>query len=109
MRYLQFAHENPAQFTLLFSVLPINYVSWEDFVNGTSTFQLPQKAVQKGIETGEFIARPGFGANEMSYALWALVHGLAMLRHTRLRALEADFDTLHRTLLAELVGIFKEG
>ncbi len=109
MRYLQFAQENPAQFTLLFSVLPIDYTSWEDFVNGTSTFQIPQSAVQRGIETGEFLPRPGFGANEMSYALWALVHGLAMLRHTRLRALEADFDTLHRTLLEQLAETFMGG
>ena len=107
MRYLQFAHENPAQFTLLFSVLPIDYASWEEFVNGTSTFQIPQSAVQKGIEAGEFLPRPGFGVNEMSYALWAFVHGLAMLRHTRLRSLEADFDTLHRTLLEQLVATWR--
>ncbi|NLT35140.1 MAG: TetR/AcrR family transcriptional regulator [Gaiellales bacterium] len=109
MRYLQFAHENPAQFTLLFSVLPIDYASWEEFVNGTSTFRIPQSAVEKGIETGEFPSRPGFGVNEMSYALWAFVHGLAMLRHTRLRALEADFDALHRTLLEQLVATFRGG
>ena len=109
MRYLQFAHENPAQFTLLFSVLPIDYSSWDEFVNGASTFRLPQEAVKRGIETGEFLPQPGFGMNEMSYALWAFVHGLAMLRHTRLRALQADFDTLHRTLLEQLVATFAGG
>ncbi len=107
MRYLRFAQENPAQFTLLFSILPIDYATWEEFVNGTSTFQLPQRAVQKGIDTGEFIARPGFGLNEMAYALWALVHGLAVLRLTRLRSMEADYDSLHRTLLEKLVAIFR--
>ncbi len=107
MRYLQFAQENPAQFTLLFSVLPIDYATWEEFVNGTSTFRLPQQAVLRGIRSGEFIPRSGFGLNEMSYALWALVHGLAILRQTRLRSLEADWDTLHRTLLEQLVASFR--
>lgn len=29
--------------------------------------------------------RPGFGLDEMAYAAWALVHGVAMLRTTALR------------------------
>ncbi|MBN1321146.1 MAG: hypothetical protein JXA87_09935, partial [Thermoleophilia bacterium] len=66
-------------------------------------------AVQKGIDTGEFVARPGFGVNEMSYALWAFVHGLATLRHTRLRTVQADYDGLHRALLEQFVETFKRG
>ena len=76
-------------------------------MNGASTFRFPQAAFQRGIATGEFVSRPGFGVNEMSYALWAFVHGLATLRHTRLRNLEADFDTLHRSLLEQFVEAFK--
>ncbi len=109
MRYLQFARENPSQFALLFCVLPLEYESWEEFVAGNSTFRIPQCAVQKGMDTGEFAARPGFGVNEMSYALWAFVHGLATLRHTRLRAVQADYDGLHRALLEQFVETFKRG
>ncbi|MBN1459992.1 MAG: TetR/AcrR family transcriptional regulator [Armatimonadetes bacterium] len=109
MRYLQFARENPSQFALLFCVLPLEYESWEELVGGNSTFRIPQGAVQKGIDTGEFVARPGFGVNEMSYALWAFVHGLATLRHTRLRTVQADYDGLHRALLEQFVETFKRG
>ncbi len=107
MRYLQFARENPSQFALLFCVLPLECRSWEEFVRGSSTFRIPQGAVQKGIDTGEFVTRPGFGVNEMSYALWAFVHGLATLRHTRLRTVQADYDGLHRALLEQFVETFK--
>jgi hypothetical protein len=34
--------------------------------------------------------RPGFGLDEMAYAAWALVHGVAMLRTTALRYYPAD-------------------
>jgi hypothetical protein len=76
-------------------------------MSGPSTFQIPRRAVQAGIESGEFRPRPGYGRDEMAYNLWALVHGLAVLRQTRLRNLEADFDTLHRSLLGALVDEFR--
>ncbi len=109
MRYLQFARENPSQFALLFCVLPLKYESWEGLVGGNSTFRIPQAAVQRGMDAGEFVARPGFGVNEMSYALWAFVHGLATLRHTRLRTVQADYEGLHRVLLEQFVETLKCG
>jgi hypothetical protein len=78
-------------------------------MTGTSTFQIPQMAVQAGIESGEFRERPGYGRDEMAYHLWALVHGLAVLRQTRLRSLAADYERLHRTLLEQLVAGFAAG
>lgn len=107
LRYIQFAETHPAQFTLLFNTLAIEYDDWETFVNGTSTFRIPQLAVQAGIESGEFHPRPGYGRDEMAYNLWALVHGLAVLRQTRLQHLEAEYESLHRTLLEALVDGFR--
>lgn len=103
MRYIAFSQEHPAQFQLLFNTLPIGTESWEQFVRGTSTFQIPQRAVQAGIESGELRPRVGYGRDEMAYTLWALVHGLAVLRQTRLRNMTGDFDHLDRTLLENLV------
>jgi AcrR family transcriptional regulator len=106
-RYVEFAQTHPAQFTLLFNTLPIGYDAWEEFMDGTSTFRIPQSAVQAGIDSGEFHPRPGYGRDEMAFHLWALVHGLAVLRQTRLRDLAADYETLQRTLLEQLVQSFR--
>ncbi len=108
LRYIEFAQTHPAQFTLLFNTLPIGYAPWEEFVDDTSTFRIPQDAVQAGIDSGEFHPRPGCGRDEMAFHLWALVHGLAVLRQTRLRDLAADYETLKRTLLEQLVQSFRD-
>ena len=74
---------------------------------GRSTFEIPQRAVQAGIDAGVFHPRPGYGRDEMAYNLWALVHGLSVLRMTRLRYLEADYERLYRSLLGALVEQFE--
>lgn len=107
LRYIEFAQTHPAQFTLLFNTLPIGYDTWAEFMVGTSTFRIPQGAVQAGIDSGEFHPRPGYGRDEMAFHLWAVVHGLAVLRQTRLRDLRADYETLQRTLLEQLVQSFR--
>jgi hypothetical protein len=92
---------------LLFNTLPIQFGTWEEFMVGESTFAIPQQAVQAGIDAGVFHERPGYGRDEMAYNLWALVHGLSVLRMTRLRYLDADYDRLHRSLLGGLVEQFE--
>jgi AcrR family transcriptional regulator len=109
LRYIEFAETHPAQFTLLFNTLPIEFDTWEGFMTGPTTFQIPQRAVQAGIDAGEFHPRPGYGRDEMAFNLWALVHGLAVLRQTRLRSLDADYDRLHRALLGAMVEQFAWG
>jgi hypothetical protein len=72
-----------------------------------STFAIPQLAVQTGIDAGVFHEREGYGRDEMAFNLWALVHGLAQLRTTRLRFMEADYERLYRSLLGALVEQFE--
>jgi hypothetical protein len=43
--------------------------------------------------------RPGMGVLEMAFAAWSTVHGIAMLRVTVLRSLEADFAVIARETL----------
>jgi AcrR family transcriptional regulator len=107
LRYIEFAVQHPDQFQLLFNTLPIQFDTWEEFMTGESTFAIPQLAVQRGIDAGVFHERPGYGHDEMAYNLWALVHGLAQLRMTRLRYMEADYDRLYRSLLGALVEQFE--
>ena len=107
LRYIEFALTYPAHFDLLFHVLPLDAATWEDFVAGGSTFRVPLELVQAGVNEGTFTIRPSYGVDEMAYSFWALVHGLAVLRKTRLRDLEADFDSLDRAALEALVRAFE--
>jgi AcrR family transcriptional regulator len=107
LRYIEFAERHPDQFTLLFDTLPIQFDTWEEFMTGESTFAIPQLAVQTGIDAGVFHEREGYGRDEMAFNLWALVHGLAQLRKTRLRFMEADYERLYRALLGALVEQFE--
>jgi AcrR family transcriptional regulator len=107
LRYTEFAAEHPDQFELLFNTLPIQFDTWEEFMIGGSTFSIPQMAVQRGIDAGVFHERPGYERDEMAFNLWALVHGLSVLRMTRLRHLEADYERLYRSLLGTLVEQFE--
>ena len=109
LRYIEFSQTHPAQFTLLFNTLPVELGAWEELMEARTTFRIPLTTVQAGIDMGEFHPRPGYGREEMAYHLWALVHGLAVLRQTRLRHLEADYERLHRALLEALVDTFKGG
>jgi AcrR family transcriptional regulator len=107
LRYIEFAEWHPGQFQLLFNTLPIQFDTWEEFMTGESTFAIPQLAVQTGIDAGVLHERPGYGRDEMAFNLWALVHGLSVLRMTRLRFMEADYERLYRSLLGALVEQFE--
>ena len=103
LRYIEFARVHPAHFELLFHTFPLDEATWEEFVAGASTFRIPRALVRAGVEEGVFRTRPGYGVDEMAYSFWAFVHGLAVLRKTRLRELEADFDSLDRAALEAFV------
>jgi hypothetical protein len=60
------------------------------------------RAIQNGIDSGDFKVRVGYGLQEMAYAAWALVHGIAMLRLTYLEQFPADFDVVDQEVLRTL-------
>ena len=106
LRYIEFAQTHPAYFELLVHVLPLEAPTWVDLVTGATTFRIPQGLVRAGIAEGALRDRPGYGVDEMAYSLWAFVHGLAVLRKTRLRDLGADFEALNRAALEAFVRAF---
>lgn len=99
LRYLDFARDAPEQFTLIFTRLQVPFETWEQFVRTAWPFSVLAEAVRRGVEAGEFTTGPDRGADEIAYACWAFVHGLAMLRLTRMRGVEADFDRMHGVLV----------
>lgn len=100
--YIRFALENPDHFLLMFTAAPANPggdLSPQKLLEGDSSFHILLGAIHRGIEEGVFPVRPGFGLMEMAYAAWATVHGIAMLRVTRLHGYPLDFEAADRETL----------
>lgn len=95
--YIDFALEHPDYFLLMFTVVQQPEVGeippdvMQRMMRGEGTaYGLLLQAIQRGIDLGAFPVRPGFGLDEMGYAAWSLVHGMAMLRITALRPYPID-------------------
>lgn len=107
LAYIEFAVRNPDFFLLMFTSLPAGFssvVSVEEWLASGATgedssFVILIEAIERGVREGVLRARPGMGVIEMAIAAWSTVHGIAMLRVTHLRPLEADFDTIARETL----------
>jgi AcrR family transcriptional regulator len=109
LAYLEFAVQNPDFFLLMFTTMPVStgsVVSIEEWMESgamgeESSFLILVQAMERGVQEGILRIRPDMGVLEMAFAAWSTVHGVAMLRVTALRSLEADFDTIAReTLMA---------
>lgn len=97
--YIRFALAHPDYFLMMFTLTPPAPTSY--MAPGRqhaaaqpepTAYDLLVQAVQRGLASGEFQERPGFGLAEMTYAAWTLVHGIAMLRVTALRGFPADLS-----------------
>jgi AcrR family transcriptional regulator len=111
--YIRFALEHPDYFLLMFTVTPPPEVAGlpEEVVRGMmeqegSAYAILVQAIQRGIDEYAFRVRPGFDRDEMAYAAWTLVHGVAMLRITALRGFPTDLNARdHQALLNFMRGL----
>lgn len=111
--YIRFALEHPDYFLLMFTVAPPpdmaglpEEVVKEAMHQEGSAYGILVQAIQRGINEGTFRTRPGFGLDEMAYAAWTLVHGIAMLRTTALRHYPIDLAAAdHQVLLNFMRGL----
>jgi len=55
--------------------------------------------VRAGLESGEFKAPANLDSDQLAYSLWALMHGLAVLRLTRLSNATEDIDATNRKVM----------
>jgi len=104
LAYVRFAHDNSQHFMLIFTQLPSRRATLQTPPAGASPYRLVLQAAQDGIDTGAFVARPGVGAEQIAYGLWALAHGMAMLQQTHLQRFQADFAAHDRRVLGQYVG-----
>lgn len=106
LAYIRFALEHPDYFLLMFTTAPppnmagAPAAALQDALHGeSSAYGLLVQAIQRGIDAGAFPVRPGFGLDEMAYAAWTLVHGVAMLRTTAMRHYPLDLAAADEQVL----------
>jgi AcrR family transcriptional regulator len=96
LAYVDFAVHNPEQFLLIFNSLPSKRTSLEEPVFEPSPYGVLLQTVEAAIEAGEINVTGDYAAEGITFNLWALMHGRAMLQLTFLRNFQADFETAHR-------------
>ena len=63
--------------------------------------------MQDGLDSGAFPPAPGRDELGMAYAAWALVHGIAMLRLTKLRERGPEQAAVDRAALQALMDGYR--
>jgi AcrR family transcriptional regulator len=84
LAYVRFAVSNPQTYLLMFTNAPSGDVV-SGLLDEVSSYPILRQAIRDGLDQGIFKTRAGFGLQEIAYAAWGIVHGLAMLRITTLR------------------------
>jgi len=88
--YLSFAADQPERFRLLFARLPSGRPSIDAGASGRSPYLILLDAVV--VEHGAGRVRPELDTDDLAYALWAMVHGMAVLESTNRPAGTAGLD-----------------
>jgi AcrR family transcriptional regulator len=102
--YLKYARQHEEQFRLMFSHVfegpPIPY----EAIGEQETFKIIIDAVQLAIDAGMIDTSDWNDLIEIAYGLWSVAHGMAILRLTNLRNVEADFEAADRATLEAFVS-----
>ncbi len=98
--YLAFARENARLYVLMFDQVlsPSGLVTALEQLERNSAYGQLRNCLRTGVERGEFHLLPDETLEQQVYNTWALVHGLSMLRLTRLSAVE-DIDAINQQVL----------
>lgn len=103
LAYVRFAVQNREEFLLLFTYVPVPppLSPDEQQPEPAGAFFVLMQTVQEAIDTG-FINAP-VDAFSISYAAWAIVHGMAMLQLTALQNTPFPFDPTNRWALEQFI------
>jgi len=93
LAYVQFAREEPELFMLLFNTLegPTQLPS-EDNVDPNDAFSIPYFAVKAAADQGLIAAKDHNKVIEITYSMWAFVHGMAVLQITYLKDFALEYE-----------------
>ena len=100
LAYLEFAAQHREQYLLMFNTVSDMHLSLAE-IGSNSAYGLLKQLVQECIDAHEFQVRELHGQEEISYQLWALLHGIAMLRLTLFDKESGDFDAFNRRILED--------
>lgn len=99
LAYIDFALRNQEYFAVM-NNLPSKRMSLAEPVGAESSYSPILQAVQAAIDADQIAVKEGYGQEEITYSIWAMVHGMAMLRLTHLRDFQGDFEHSNRQALA---------
>lgn len=109
MAYLKYALQHEEHFRLMFSHVfdgpPIPY----EVLGQQETFKILLDAVQSAIEAGLIDTGKWNDLTEIAYGMWSVAHGMASLRSTNLRNVEADFEAADRATLETFIRGLRPG
>ncbi|HSG42892.1 MAG TPA: TetR/AcrR family transcriptional regulator [Anaerolineales bacterium] len=95
MEYIQFSLENPA-FLILLNNLPSGRSSKQEGIPAGSPYRVFYQAVKDWIKSESIKVSNKYNVEEITYALWAQIHGMATLRSSQLKDFEADFENANQ-------------
>ena len=98
MIYIQFSLENQAYLSLVNNMVSPRKTK-EQSVPLDSPYGVFLQAVSEWVSAEEVAISDDYGLEEITYALWAQIHGMATLRLNQLKDFEADFDSVNRHTL----------
>ena len=102
--YVAFALRRPEDFRLMF--LRRRSGRTDPSQPAAGGYAVLRSAVCAAVAPSAAPLRPGQTEDTIAYALWALVHGMAVLRMGHLADFDADFETADRVALQALVRGF---
>jgi len=103
LAYVRFAVQNREEFLVLFTYMPVPPdLNAETPPEPSGAFFVLVQAMQDAMDTG-FITQTPLDAFAISYAAWAIVHGMAMLQLTALQNTPIPFETINRWALQQFI------
>jgi len=96
--YIRHCLDNHVYLTLM-NALVSERKSKDQAVPEDSPYRVLLGAVQDWAHAENIPLQQEYGLEEIAYALWAQIHGMATLRLSQLRDFEADFESVNRRTL----------
>lgn len=104
--YLEFAHQHPDEYLLMFATRQTEGQSFEA-ITSHPTFNALMIIVQTGVESGEFKLESDDAIIKVAYRLWVLVHGMAMLLITHFQENSTEIARLNQQIIETTVATLR--
>ena len=95
IRYIKYNIKNPV-FVTLVNNLVSERRSIQEPIPQSSPYTIFLEAVKEWANFEKVQLDNSYGTEEITYSLWAMIHGMATLRLNQLKNLEADFEQTNR-------------